>query len=583
MSRKRRKKGPRSEERGAPPAVAPTSHARSRPGEREGEEREGEEREAEQTARRPFDVVRENIEALVVAVVLALIIRHFSVEAFEIPTGSMATTLNGIHAWLECPNCDCEFNVALQSDSATGQLKVPYQLMRVYEGPCPVPGAPTAPHQVLRTGMAEFSLGGSEYALKSFPIQSDLVRSTRAIHRAARCPECNYHYTAIIEEGNRYGGHKILVTKFAYQVSDPARWDVIVFSFDQWKNYIKRLIGLPGERIDIWDGDIYVNGSIERKAEHAYIQEVLWHKISDSDRPKRDLPGSSPAWVELAEAKGGRDQAKGKFVEWDSNTQRWSVNTGDELAVLDYQHPFDDYTAYNLINHGIGQRGVHIVGDKKVAFTVRPIELQGAQGATDGWLGAEIRDRDHSFQVRIPVGPATEGREAVIARLTHDQGTLPNPNRSAHPDGQRVSTPLTLPFGQPVRIEFENIDDRVALRIDSEEKLVLNYSSIPADTSPSDITPPSSSSEHSLRLLFAKTQGMLESVQVYRDIYYIDTIRHFGGIQLGPDEYLALGDNSASSSDGRYWGSVPGKSLMGKAFVVIWPLWPTNFQGKRIR
>ncbi|MGH9361738.1 MAG: S26 family signal peptidase, partial [Thermoanaerobaculia bacterium] len=61
--------------------------------------------------RRPFDAVRENLEAVAVAVVLALIIRHFSVEAFEIPTGSMAPTLYGIHAWAQCPNCDTDFNL----------------------------------------------------------------------------------------------------------------------------------------------------------------------------------------------------------------------------------------------------------------------------------------------------------------------------------------------------------------------------------------------------------------------------------------------------------------------------------------
>jgi hypothetical protein len=37
------------------------------------------------------------------------------VEAFEIPTGSMADTLYGIHAWLKCPNCSVDYNVALHT------------------------------------------------------------------------------------------------------------------------------------------------------------------------------------------------------------------------------------------------------------------------------------------------------------------------------------------------------------------------------------------------------------------------------------------------------------------------------------
>ena len=570
MSKKRRKTKPDLRERGDSPTVAPTRTAQG-------------ESATSSSSRRPFDAVRENLEALVVAVILALIIRHFAVEAFEIPTGSMATTLNGIHAWLECPNCDCEFNVALRTDSATGHLRVPYQQMRVYEGPCPVPGAPEILHQVTQTGAARFSLGGEEYRHKQFPVPSDRVRSTRAIHKQARCPECYYHYEAIIEEDNRFGGHKILVTKFAYQVSEPARWDVIVFTFDQWKNYIKRLVGLPGERIDIWDGDIYVNGEVVRKPEHPYIQDVLWRKIFDSDRPKRDLPGAAPAWVELATSKSGREAESGKLVEWDANTSRWSVNSRGEVAVVDYRHPFDDYTAYNLV--GGREYGEFLVGDKKVAFSVRPIPVDGSS-AQPSWIGAEIRDREHSFQVRIPLGPPAEGKETVVERLTNDLGSQPNPLRSAHEEGLRKSLPLTLPYDATSRIEFEVVDDRVALRVNSEEKLFLNYSSLPPGDSPAARARRSRQEEHTLRLVFSNAQVMLESVQVYRDIYYIDRDESgapFGGRKLGSDEYLALGDNSASSSDGRFWGTVPGKNLMGKAFVVIWPLWPSNFQGKRIR
>ncbi len=38
-----------------------------------------------------------------------------------------------------------------------------------------------------------------------------------------------------------------------------------------------------------------------------------------------------------------------------------------------------------------------------------------------------------------------------------------------------------------------------------------------------------------------------------------------------PDSYFMLGDNSASSLDSRYWGTVPRSNIVGKAFVVFWP------------
>jgi signal peptidase I len=40
---------------------------------------------------------------------------------------------------------------------------------------------------------------------------------------------------------------------------------------------------------------------------------------------------------------------------------------------------------------------------------------------------------------------------------------------------------------------------------------------------------------------------------------------------LGPDQYLALGDNTHNSLDGRYWGTVPAENLVGPAMVVYWP------------
>jgi signal peptidase I len=46
---------------------------------------------------------------------------------------------------------------------------------------------------------------------------------------------------------------------------------------------------------------------------------------------------------------------------------------------------------------------------------------------------------------------------------------------------------------------------------------------------------------------------------------------------VGDDEYFALGDNRANSSDSRSFGGIEEELIVGKAFVLVWP--PTRFTG----
>ena len=57
-------------------------------------------------------------------------------------------------------------------------------------------------------------------------------------------------------------GDRLFVNKFLYRFRDPQRWDVIVFKYpeDPSKDFIKRLVGLSGETVEIRDGSILVNG-----------------------------------------------------------------------------------------------------------------------------------------------------------------------------------------------------------------------------------------------------------------------------------------------------------------------------------
>jgi signal peptidase I len=48
-------------------------------------------------------------------------------------------------------------------------------------------------------------------------------------------------------------------------------------------------------------------------------------------------------------------------------------------------------------------------------------------------------------------------------------------------------------------------------------------------------------------------------------------------IEVPPNSYYVLGDNSFNSKDSRYWGFVPKKYLIGKALFIYWPPWRMGF------
>ena len=70
-------------------------------------------------------------------------------------------------------------------------------------------------------------------------------------------------------------GDNLIVDKLSYRFHDPERFDIIVFPFQFQDNtyYIKRIIGLPGETVQIIDGEVYING--ELLADEHYGKEVM--------------------------------------------------------------------------------------------------------------------------------------------------------------------------------------------------------------------------------------------------------------------------------------------------------------------
>ncbi len=185
---------------------------------------------------------RETVESIAMAVILALLFRGFVAEAFVIPTGSMAPTLQGRHKDVECPKCHYWYQVSasIERESSTDAL--------------------SGKHVV-----------------------------------AGTCPICRYSQQLDLYNQPNHGsmsGDRIIVGKFAYDLAEPKRWDVIVFKFpgSAVQNYIKRLIGLPNEHVRIAGGNILTcpldqdpetNLKIARKPPHKL--DAMLQLVDDTD------------------------------------------------------------------------------------------------------------------------------------------------------------------------------------------------------------------------------------------------------------------------------------------------------------
>lgn len=70
-------------------------------------------------------------------------------------------------------------------------------------------------------------------------------------------------------------GDNLIVDKISYRFRDPKRYDIIVFPYKYEENtyYIKRIIGMPGETVQIKDGYVYIDG--ERLLSDIYGNELI--------------------------------------------------------------------------------------------------------------------------------------------------------------------------------------------------------------------------------------------------------------------------------------------------------------------
>ena len=489
--------------------------------------------------------------------------KTFLLEGYIIPTGSMAPTLLGRHRVVPCPACGHQFAV----------------------------GA-----------------------------------TTREVSWA-NCPNCDQARISLanipLTEGDQ-----LLVQKSAYQFRSPRRWEAAVFHNPQnlSEAYVKRIVGLPGETVEILKGEVYIDGTLARKPIAA--QRACAILIHDSNATPT---GTDPDWQPRWRAEQPWWQPRGGGFAGDTRPDRPDVGRSPDWGWLTYRHwlraggrhltrveladwpaqfpppkPQWDRLTYDAASRRLSYRGVLSAAEReRYRLTAKTSPWERALDKL--WADSHAGPITDSYAYNASTSPAAEFvvRDLLVSLdLHYKSGTgefrcdlfdgrqtfqLICDTHTSEVRLQRDGQPQPLRtaklpvnfFEQRVRLEFSNIDQQLCCALDGRE-LFEPYPFEPATDTPAGY--PRQPVKIGIRGLRLHLLGL----RLYRDLYYTpDGTHQVQQLESTAQQrtYFVLGDNSPVSIDSRYWpphALLDEKLLIGKPFLVHLPArtWPVSWQGR---
>lgn len=415
------------------------------------------------------------------------------------------------------------------------------------------------------------------------------------------------------------GGDRIGVIRY-HPLFRASRWDVTVVKWpaSPHENYIKRLVGLPGERLWLADGDVFATRSVggrEARAEDVWeverkparIQRDLWWPVFSTEHTPLDAAHNGRAWKGPWVLVGAewKDReiavgAGGGTLTWDE--ERWPV--------LDWA-PYNDAPPYRGLPR-------FPVSDVRLRADVTP-------ASADTGIEFVVAARGHEFRGVI----APDGAARVEMRPADGAWRVLGEGRGR-----------ALEVGRSFGLEFWHVDQSVSLWVNGREIArgeydwspwerlanamgktrgeidamsrggVVNKGDAPSDGMINAFADGSSYGRVGASITVSGGTT-LSRVGLDRDLHYQPSWYRSGDPSgtaalgthprnlavLNEDEYFLCGDNSANSTDSRLvdsvdsWvgaeidnklGVVHRRMLTGKAVVVFWPsMLPVEAGGSR--
>ena len=536
-------------------------------------------------ARATTDTAREACETFVFVVVLVMLLKLFVAEAFVIPTGSMAETLWGDQIEVGCRECGFRFPMNASVDSLADSTRNP-----LYHYTCPNCG---------------FRIDDNPPINPAFdPRQSAVEREQLEVwkdHKRSWMDQLRIRFFGDDPtQSFPSSGDRVLVSKYDYHLHEPKRFDVPVFKYPEAPfqlkdkvamNYIKRLVGLPGETIAVFGGDLYVATDLD----------YSWQKKATTPEQLNDAwkiewtYQSDPTAIEHFQAGKFRILRKSpeeimavRRIVFDFDHQPKSLRDGDRTR---WEASPNDGTGWKIADKSFshsGDRGwvryVHRTpgwGSSRQPETGIVTDNLGYNKSDPGFgpywvpdltVETEAAFASASSEVVLELNRGSRVFSAVFANGECQIGVRGSdePFEKMQPLG---AAPTKIATAGTYNLRLANVDSRLTVWVNNRP-LELGKGADCSVPDPTQKQEASAADRDRAVRIGAKGDVVCSKVRIHRDIYYTCWPNCGSPVQtyyVQPDHILCFGDNSNSSSDGRSWGLVPKRMLLGRAVMVYWP------------